>query len=95
MTETTDIVMNAWRDRSTRRVKEYSELQEIMGNPILKVAHGGETFIANTGDMIRSNCFRGNAPAVKITMRHKDNGYCRYYAGGLWHRNCDILEVMP
>jgi len=79
---------------NTNRVKIIAEIMDIRGKWD-KIPSGKEKQAFNTGDKIESldsDVFKAGTISV-IKECENNNGYFRYLAGGVWHRQKDIKKV--
>jgi len=80
-------VFDAFREASTKRTKErYADM------PLPIARRGKEFYQFTVGQTVTTT---GAGPMVAgckviISQRMKNNGYCQYFASGLWHKQGDL-----
>jgi hypothetical protein len=87
--------MNNLRFDNTNRVKIIADIMDIQ-NKWDKIPSGKEKQMFNIGDKIESlntDIFKTGTISI-IQECENNNGYYRYFAGGIWHRQKDIKKVI-
>lgn len=83
-------IWNAYKDRSTQLTKRTAKRIHLQPTP-----NGHQVYRFEVGQSVRSlaNDVCKQGTTFKVTLRIKDNGFCRYYGAGLWHRQQDIEAI--